>query len=317
MRTEQLRYILEVKKTDSLSTAARNLYLSQKTLSSILKNVESELGFPLFYRSHKGMLLTPDGEEAISIMQEIYSCYEEIRKLSNSAIPLFHPVKIITSPSIHSALPLPLSHALALVSPDCSLEFKVVTGDDVSTLLMKKKGNIGLTYLGNQYLDTFRLIASRYQIKVDILFDDQLYLVVRNGHSLASLKYITKQNLHDLEIATLEHYHVSENSLVYSGSLGSHNKFITVSSITMIKHLIAKRNTTAIMPGYALYYNQNADNGLLRPLLLTGMPRENRIHLCLIYRADDLLEQEKLVLNCIREYFRTLPPPNTLHSFMP
>ena len=48
MNTEHLVYILEAYKCGSVNKAARNCYISQSHLSTIIKNVEQEIGYPCF-----------------------------------------------------------------------------------------------------------------------------------------------------------------------------------------------------------------------------------------------------------------------------
>ena len=54
MKIEQLKYLIEIGHSRSISSAAGKLYLSHTTLSSILKGAEKELGFPLFQRIQEG-----------------------------------------------------------------------------------------------------------------------------------------------------------------------------------------------------------------------------------------------------------------------
>ena len=51
MNTEHLVYILEAYKCGSVNKAARNCYISQSHLSTIIKNVEQEIGYPHFHRT--------------------------------------------------------------------------------------------------------------------------------------------------------------------------------------------------------------------------------------------------------------------------
>lgn len=53
MKIEYLNYILEVWRCGSINAAAKVLYLSQSGLSSIIKSVEGELGYPIFERGAK------------------------------------------------------------------------------------------------------------------------------------------------------------------------------------------------------------------------------------------------------------------------
>lgn len=61
MNDRQLEAFVSVADAGSVSAAARELAVSQQTLSYQLKSLEDELGYPLFERSSKGVALTAAG----------------------------------------------------------------------------------------------------------------------------------------------------------------------------------------------------------------------------------------------------------------
>ena len=63
---EHFQYMLEIDRCRSISAAARSLGLVQTTLSSIVKTVESALGFPIFQRTPNGVAPTVLGEQSVS-----------------------------------------------------------------------------------------------------------------------------------------------------------------------------------------------------------------------------------------------------------
>lgn len=71
MKTDQFAQILEVAKTGSFSQAARNLFISQPTLSYNVKQMEKEIGFSIFQRTSEGVIPTPEGIELLSHMKRI------------------------------------------------------------------------------------------------------------------------------------------------------------------------------------------------------------------------------------------------------
>ena len=52
-----------VSRTGNISTAAKELYISQPAISRAIKKLESNLDTTLFKRSSRGVTLTPDGQE--------------------------------------------------------------------------------------------------------------------------------------------------------------------------------------------------------------------------------------------------------------
>lgn len=71
MTFKQLEYVLAIAKCGSLSQAAAQLYISQPALSEAIQNLEDELGFSIFSRSHVGMSLTSEGEAFIADSQSV------------------------------------------------------------------------------------------------------------------------------------------------------------------------------------------------------------------------------------------------------
>lgn len=79
-------YILKVADTKSLSTAAKELYISQPALTKYINNMEAELGIKLFNRKTIPITLTYAGEcfvkEARRILEIQHSLEKEMQELS-------------------------------------------------------------------------------------------------------------------------------------------------------------------------------------------------------------------------------------------
>lgn len=66
-----MEYVYEIYKEKSISKAAKNLYISQPSLSANLKRIENRIGYPIFDRSTKPLKLTECGEEYIKSIESI------------------------------------------------------------------------------------------------------------------------------------------------------------------------------------------------------------------------------------------------------
>ena len=75
MNTTYLNYALEIERVGSISQAAQNLYMAQPNLSKAIRELEKELGFPIFKRTAKGVRPTEAGTEflyhARQIMEQV------------------------------------------------------------------------------------------------------------------------------------------------------------------------------------------------------------------------------------------------------
>lgn len=85
MNLSQLRYIVEVEKTGSISKAAQNLFVGQPNLSKSIKELEDELGIIIFKRTPKGTQATRKGEELLNYSKKVLSQIDEIESIYSSS----------------------------------------------------------------------------------------------------------------------------------------------------------------------------------------------------------------------------------------
>lgn len=97
---KQANYIITILNEGNISAAARKLFISQPSLSQTVKQIETELGMPIFDRSTDPISLTPAGERyldaAFSMMQLTQSLRRSIRSLEEEhagAVRLGIPVQ--------------------------------------------------------------------------------------------------------------------------------------------------------------------------------------------------------------------------------
>lgn len=84
MRLEQFGQIIELVNTGSFSQAARNLYISQPSLSHSVKQLEKELGFRLFTRTSDGVIPTQQGQYLIEHFRIIQRQYDGLQQYCQS-----------------------------------------------------------------------------------------------------------------------------------------------------------------------------------------------------------------------------------------
>ncbi|MBE6549798.1 MAG: LysR family transcriptional regulator [Ruminococcaceae bacterium] len=74
------KYAYQVYKRESFSKAAKDLYISQPSLSAAISRLENELGFRIFDRSTLPCSLTPEGRIYIESLEEIMESENNMRK---------------------------------------------------------------------------------------------------------------------------------------------------------------------------------------------------------------------------------------------
>ena len=71
MTLHQLNHVAAAARTGSFSEAAKQLFLSQPSLTVSIRELERELGITIFRRTNKGATLTPEGEEFLGYARQV------------------------------------------------------------------------------------------------------------------------------------------------------------------------------------------------------------------------------------------------------
>lgn len=81
---KQIHYALAVEQTLHFKKAAESCAISQSALSTSLSEMEKQLGFQLFERNNKQVLVTPLGKQVLEKAREIKLLMDDLEKLGDS-----------------------------------------------------------------------------------------------------------------------------------------------------------------------------------------------------------------------------------------
>ena len=100
MTTRQILFFLTLARCGSFTKAADELFMTQPGLSYAMKQLESELGVPLFNRNDKGVVLTRYGEAFLPYAERVVNTINEavgtIEELKNPLSGNVNVVCIVT-----------------------------------------------------------------------------------------------------------------------------------------------------------------------------------------------------------------------------
>ena len=83
MTFQQLSYLLEVERTGSFSQAAKNLFVTQSTISNTISTLEEELNRRIFVRSAQGLSVTAEGKQILTFARRICENYSLLTSSAN------------------------------------------------------------------------------------------------------------------------------------------------------------------------------------------------------------------------------------------
>ncbi|KHS58094.1 MULTISPECIES: LysR family transcriptional regulator [Terrisporobacter] len=182
MSFKKLKYIITIAECRSISKAACELFISQPSLSSILSNMEKDLGVSLFDRSTNPISLTYAGEKYVETAKKILSLESNLKKELIDISTMKKGKITIGIPSVRG------THVLPLILPKFKKEYPgidihVIEGDSnyLEECLLSGKVDLVLTSLP----------STDKRITCELLYEEKIMLACKKG-------YLNSQHLLDI-----------------------------------------------------------------------------------------------------------------------
>lgn len=186
MEIRQLNIFLKAAETLNFAEAARLLFMTQSAFTQNIKQLEEELGVPLFDRNSHSVHLTEAGE----VMQEY------ARKTINMADEC--KAHIMDLKQMKSGvLRIGVTHSFSLMTTEVIKDFCKLY-PNVSIEITFKRMEELLLMLQHHELDgvlSYMPLKQPKQVDSDILFHDRLGVVMRRDNSLAKRKSLKLKDI--------------------------------------------------------------------------------------------------------------------------
>lgn len=302
MRTEYMHYLLEVARSESISAAAKKLFLGQTTLSAIVNSVEDDLQIKIFERTHKGIRLTPEGEAAIPLMEEIYNRSRALKSLHATRRSVRQVVNLVAYPTACNHLGLHLTRRLAAEHPETILYVHETPYNKVIQRVSEGMARIAVGSESSKFFSR-QISAMDRGFGFKAVYTDRFRLVVNRRSPFAGQAPVPVAELYDQHLCTAHFYPLSADSPL-GQMFRSFDRFTVLPNSQIIKRAVVQNDMVAIMPGLELVDEPLVKNGELRVVEVTGFPLELTIF---VVHTDGLSDMEQQMLDEIFSYYAALP----------
>lgn len=211
MTLQQLRYVIGIAKVGSFNKAAENLFISQPSLTTAIRDLEEEIGIVIFNRTSRGVSLTPDGEEFVAQANQLYHHYETLRGRYDKAVQ--QKKKFAVSTQHYSFAVKSFVEMVKKFNID-EYEFALreTKTKDVIDDVAGLKSEIGILYLSNFNRKYINYLFKERDLEFHHLIDCKAYAYMWKHHPLATRKSV---NLMDLSQYPCLSFEQSESGSYY------------------------------------------------------------------------------------------------------
>lgn len=183
MEIRQLKAFLAIAEAKTFTAGARQVNVTQAAISMQIRQLEEEVGLPLFTRTPRRVILTEAGEylldRARKILREHDSAIAEIAEVAGAE---HGRLRIGSSSSMFATTQLPkILMQLRDKFPKADLSVSAATSQALVDKIMH--GEIDIAFVS--------LPVDNSSITTDLLFSDEIVAIAHPSHSRANERYIS------------------------------------------------------------------------------------------------------------------------------
>jgi DNA-binding transcriptional LysR family regulator len=266
MTLQQLRYVIKIVECSSITEAAKQLYITQPSLSAAIKDLENELGIEIFHRTSKGISLTVDGREFLSYARQVIEQTELLERRYMDKKP---SKQLCTISTQHYAFAVNAFVELLLGLDVDEYEFTLreTRTYEIIEDVRDYRSEIGIIYLSDFNEKVINKLLVENHLTFNLLFEADPHVFISSRHPLAGREAITLDDLEDYPFLAFEQG--INNSFYFSEEILStvpRKKTIHVSDRATLFNLLIGLNGYTICSG-VLSSDLNGDNIISVPLL--------------------------------------------------
>ncbi len=247
MHLDQLFYLIDISKTNSISMTAKRMFSSQQAVSDSIKRLETELNCTILNRSKTGVELTDDGKFVLSCAIRIAEQYDILTSHFQNQEMTPHLTGTLTigvAPLATNTLLAKLLLTMHHYHPSIVLYAQEHTMETIFHLLYTNELDFGILGFMEKEPTTIQQIQTQSPIPIHFqeLYKDRLVCVLFKNNPLSMQKGLT---FHEITQHKYTMYSYSE--MVFPGGLCLH-----ISNNTEIHQKFMKEeNTICLMPEQA------------------------------------------------------------------
>ncbi|MBO0452878.1 LysR family transcriptional regulator [Candidatus Enterococcus murrayae] len=249
MRIQQLEYLEKIAQTGSMNEAAKQLYISQPSLTQAIKELETEYQLQLFYRSKTGMTLTNEGREFINYTRGIL---DQVNLLNAKFKTETVRKQVFSVSAQHYAF---VVHAFVELVKQLDVEeyeftLRETLTENTLNDVQHFKSEIGIIYLNRFNEMVLKRLINEKELEFIPLFEAQPHVFVGRDNPLTQKKKLSLEDLTDYTYLSYEQG--DTNSFYFSEEILStmhYKKHIKISDRATIFNLMVGLDGYTISSG--------------------------------------------------------------------
>ena len=298
MRLEQLKYLVDVAQTHSITNTAQRFFITQQAISSSLKQLEEEFCATLLNRHSSGVTLTEQGKVGVDFAQRVIADFDKTFQtvsLTEEKQPVTKHIKVVSSSLLNSIVMPKVLTGLPQYEKNWTVNIIEMEPEYIVSEVANGIYDIGLLTLNKEYLDELLQQYTEQQLQCDVLLYDQLVACMSAESSSARLDKIYA----DKELSLKMVFGVNPIDKYRKSAM--EESIICSSDITFHKKMLLQNDVYTYMPKLAYTTLFKGKKFTAKPLILD---EEVEIIHCVIYKESSMDDTLQAVIDLMKSCMR-------------
>lgn len=221
MKTEQIIYLADIAKTQSITQTAQRLFISQQALSFSLKKLEEEFDAVFLNRTNQGVTLTPEGALFLNKAQGMLDIYNDLKEdfqyqslpIQQDALPSGQ-LHILGHTRVLEPLLLDVFEPYCRKYPQIQITLQERENIAIIEAISKNEADFGVIFAPEPLLDeqpAEKLYQLPDNIQIEKLFSDEFIICCNCNHPLVREKMIELGDFPDVATVQFDTNHLMQN----------------------------------------------------------------------------------------------------------
>lgn len=194
MTLQQLKYVITVAESGTITEAANNLYISQPSLTNAIHELEKEMNIVIFNRSNKGISLSKEGDDFLGYARQVLeqaAILEDRYKGNNGGKKQFCVSTQHYSFAVNAFIDLIKEYG----QEEYDFSLRETQTYEIIEDVARMRSEIGILFLNDFNETVIGKILRSHSLKFQQLFIAKPHVFISRKHPLAEKSVITNEEL--------------------------------------------------------------------------------------------------------------------------
>ncbi|CUX21620.1 LysR family transcriptional regulator [Clostridium sp. C105KSO13] len=211
MTLQQLKYVVTVAEKGTISEAAKDLFISQPSLTNAIKELEQEMQITIFNRTNKGVVISNEGDEFLGYARQVL---EQANLLEEKFLNVKEQSPRFSVSCQHYSFAVNAFVDVIRQFDGNKYDFTLRETQTYEIIedVQRLKSEIGILYTSSKNEEVLMKLIKKNELKFEELFVAKPHVFIASRHPLAERESLTIEDLENYPYLSFEQ---GENNAFY------------------------------------------------------------------------------------------------------